>query len=104
MKKFSEEFRHIVGKLRSRRPVDALAPSPVVVSLIDDGKLFSAGRFHGYRLIFVVPGTDKGHEDLSFQRPVAGTSFQQYQQGRYRGVSPWWHSSSGFVTVFFTLW
>ncbi|KAK2616050.1 hypothetical protein N8I77_002766 [Diaporthe amygdali] len=82
MKRFSEEFRQIVGKLSNmKRPVDSIIPGPVVVALIDDG-------------------TDKDHSDLSFNRPFRGTSFEQYQQGsRYRGVSPWWHSSSGHGTL-----
>lgn len=111
MKRFSEEFRQIVGKLKNmKRPVDSLIPGPVVVALIDDGRVLALSSYTAYKLSYTVQdyiltyvalGTDKDHSDLSFNRPFRGTSFEQYQQGsRYRGVSPWWYSSSGFVFVF----
>lgn len=42
-------------------------------------------------------GTDISHPDLSNQKEFNGCSFHQYQEGSMWRVSPWWHSSSGYV-------
>lgn len=98
MKKFSEEFRRIKELGKKQRHGYVSSRGPVVVALIDDGKKFlSPSRMQTSLMCPLYLGTDISHPDLSDQKEFNGCSFHQYQEGSMWRVSPWWHSSSGYV-------
>lgn len=98
MKKFSEEFRRIEELGKKQRHGYFSSRGPVVVALIDDGKTFLApSKVQTNLMCPLCLGTDISHPDLSDQKEFNGCSFHQYREGSMWRVSPWWHSSSGYV-------